>query len=56
MLSGKARIGVIFVWLILFSGMQFFDSGVWAYWFAAAQALLDCIIILIVFGGDIRIR
>jgi hypothetical protein len=27
-----------------------------SYWFVAAQALIDAILIIIIFGGDIRIR
>jgi hypothetical protein len=27
-----------------------------SYWFVAAQSLIDAILIIVIFGGDIRIR
>jgi hypothetical protein len=42
------------IWLGLLIG--FVASGLSPYLFVSAQALLDCILILVVFHGDIRIR
>lgn len=42
------------IWMGLLIG--FMHAGISSYIFVAAQALLDCILILILFGGDIRIR
>ena len=44
----------ILLWFALFVGFQYL--GISPYWFVAAQALIDIILILRIFGGDIRIR
>jgi len=42
------------VWVALLAGLRW--SGLPSYSFVAAQALLDVILILVIFKGDIRIR
>lgn len=42
------------IWLALLFGLYY--AGFSSYIFVAAQALLDCILLLVVFGGDIRIK
>ena len=44
----------IAIWLMLLLG--FFYLGISPYYFVTAQALFDVILILVAFGGDIRIR
>ena len=44
----------ILLWIGLLLG--FAMLGLPQYWFTAAQALIDAILIIIIFGGDIRIR
>jgi hypothetical protein len=49
--------GVVFciaLWIVLLLG--FMKLNLPSYWFSAAQALIDAILIIVVFGGDIRIR
>ncbi len=49
--------GVLFcvaLWIALLVGCVTLDIA--SYWFVAAQALIDAILIVVVFGGDIRIR
>ena len=49
--------GVVFsiaLWVGLLLG--FTTLTVSPYWFVASQALIDAILIIVVFGGDIRIR
>ena len=45
---------IVAIWLGLLLGFMY--SGTSAYVFVAAQALLDCILILVIFKGDIPIR
>ncbi len=42
------------IWLALL--IAFIYAGISPYLFVTAQALLDCILIVVVFKGDIRIR
>jgi hypothetical protein len=42
------------IWLALLVG--FIYAGISPYLFVTAQAALDCILILVIFKGDIRIR
>jgi hypothetical protein len=42
------------VWAALLVGFALFRAS--PYLFVAAQALLDVILLLVIFGGDIRIR
>ena len=42
------------IWAGLLAGFIYLDIS--GYLFVTAQALLDCILILIIFKGDIRIR
>ena len=42
------------IWLALL--IAFMYAGISPYLFVAAQALLDCILIMVIFKGDIRIR
>jgi len=52
---GWRWIGVcVGLWCLLLSGFMYL--GISPYLFVAAQALLDCILILAIFKGDIRIR
>ena len=44
----------VLIWLALLVGFAL--AGISAHWFVAAQAILDIGLILIVFGGDIKIR
>jgi len=57
---GKSELGfkgVVFcvlLWLGLLIGCTMLSLP--SYWFIAAQALIDIILIIVIFGGDIRIR
>ncbi len=42
------------IWLGLLIGFTYL--GISPYIFVAAQALMDCILIIVIFSGDIRIR
>ena len=42
------------IWAAMLSGFMYLNVS--QYYFVAAQCLLDCILILIVFKGDIRIN
>jgi hypothetical protein len=42
------------IWLALL--LAFIYSGISPYLFVTAQAMLDCILILVIFKGDITIR
>ena len=44
----------ITVWVALLAGL--ITLNVSPYWFTSAQALLDAVLVIIIFGGDIRIR
>jgi hypothetical protein len=44
----------IALWLCLLLGFRMLHLP--SYWFVAAQALIDAVLIIIIFGGDIRIR
>jgi hypothetical protein len=44
----------ILLWLGLLLG--FIMLNIPSYWFVGAQAIFDAILIVIIFGGDIRIR
>ena len=49
--------GVMFciaLWIGLLFGFMKLEFP--SYWFVAAQALIDAILIIVIFGGDIRIR
>ena len=56
---GRAELGFkgvtfcIVLWLGLLIGFMTLDLS--SYWFVAAQALLDAVLIIVIFGGDIRI-
>jgi len=50
----KAILVSVAIWAGLLYG--FMSLGIRSYFFVAAQALLDIILILIIFSGDIRIR
>ena len=41
----------ILLWFTLFIGFQYL--GISPYWFVVPQALMDIVLILIIFGGDI---
>ena len=57
---GRSELGfkgvAIFIalWLCLLLG--FMKLNLPSYYFVAAQALIDTVLIIIIFGGDIRIR
>lgn len=53
-LGTKGVLIAIGLWLILLIG--FMTAGLSPYLFVTAQALLDIGLILVAFGGDIRIR
>ncbi|MHC4184278.1 MAG: hypothetical protein ACYSR0_13105 [Planctomycetota bacterium] len=53
-LGFKGTCFCIVLWIVLLLG--FVKLGLPRYWFAAAQALIDAILIIVIFGGDIRIR
>ena len=44
----------ILLWLGLFIGFRMLSHH--PYWFVGAQALFDAILVVVIFGGDIRIR
>ena len=44
----------IATWLLLLAGVV--ASGISPYWFVSAQAVVDIVLVLMVFGGDIKIR
>ena len=57
---GKSELGfkgVVF-WILLWLGLLvgFMMLNLPSYWFTAAQALIDAVLIIIIVGGDIRIR
>jgi len=57
---GKGELGCkgvvvsVAIWFGLLLGFVFLEIS--PYFFVAAQALLDVVLILVIFGGDIRIR
>ena len=59
-LIGREELGLkgmatsVLIWLVLLLGCL--ASGLSVYYFVAAQGVLDMILLLIMFGGDIRIR
>jgi hypothetical protein len=53
-LGFKGVIFCILLWFGLLVG--FFTLGISPYWFITAQALFDAILVVVIFGGDIRIR
>ena len=49
--------GIVFfvtLWLCLLLGCRMLHLP--SYWFTAVQALIDVVLIIVIFGGDIRIR
>jgi len=49
--------GVLFcvaLWIVLLVGFTILE--LLSYWFVAAQAIIDAILIVVICGGDIRIR
>ncbi len=44
----------VMLWIGLLLG--FMKLSLPSYWFVAAQSLIDAILIIVIFGGDIRIR
>ena len=44
----------IVLWVGLLLG--FMKLSLQSYWFVGAQSLIDAILIIVIFGGDIRIR
>jgi hypothetical protein len=58
--TGRSELGFkgasfcIAIWVVLLLG--FVKLSLPPYWFVAAQALIDAILIIVIFGGDIRIR
>ena len=52
-LSFKGIIISIVVWLGLMCGF-ILTTGKWPYFFVAGNVLLDIVLILIIFGGDIK--
>jgi hypothetical protein len=49
--------GVLFcvaLWIVLLVGFTILELP--SYWFVAAQAIIDAILIVVICGGDIRIR
>jgi hypothetical protein len=53
-LGPKGVIFCITLWVVLLFG--FMNLELPSYWFVAAQALIDAILIIVICGGDIRIR
>ena len=57
---GRRELGIkgisffILLWLGLLIG--FIKLSLPSYWFVGAQAIFDAILIIVIFGGDIRIR
>ena len=57
---GRSELGLkgflffVILWIGLLLG--FATLNLPPYWFVAAQALLDAILIIVIFGGDIQIR
>ncbi len=57
---GRSKLGFkgitfcIVLWVGLLLG--FMKPSLPSYWFVGAQSLIDAIIIIVIFGGDIRIR
>jgi hypothetical protein len=58
--TGRSELGFksitfcIVLWIVLLLG--FVKLSLPPYWFVTAQALIDAILIIVIFGGDIRIR
>ena len=56
---GKSELGFkgiaffVTLWLCLFLGWRMLHLP--SYWFTAVQALIDVVLIIVIFGGDIRI-
>ena len=53
-LGFKGVVFCILLWLGLLVGCTMLSLP--SYWFTVAQALIDIVLIIIIFGGDIRIR
>jgi len=53
-LGFKGVVACALIWIGLSAGFTYLNVP--SYYFTAAQALLDAILILLIFGGDIRIR
>jgi hypothetical protein len=50
----KRRLFAVGTWAALFLGFVVFRAS--PYLFIAVQALMDVVLIIVIFGGDIRIR
>ena len=53
-LEWKGMFIAVAIWAALW--MTFKMIGLNSYYFIVAQAVIDCILIIIIFGGDVRIR
>ena len=53
-LEWKGIFIAVAIWAALW--MTFKMIGLNSYYFIVAQAVIDCILIIIIFGGDVRIR
>ena len=53
-LEWKGMFIAVAIWAAL--GLGFKMIGLNEYYFIVAQAIMDCILIIIIFGGDVRIR
>ena len=57
---GRSELGFkgITFFIVLWVGLLFglMKLSIPSYWFVAAQSLIDAILIIVIFGGDIRIR
>jgi hypothetical protein len=58
--TGRSELGFkgitfcVMLWIGLLLG--FMKLSLPSYWFVGAQSLIDAILIIVIFGGDIRIR
>ena len=59
-LLGRSDLGIkgvlscIAIWVALLAGFMYFEIS--PYYFVVPQAVLDIVLILSIFGGDIRLR
>lgn len=53
-LGMKGGLIVVAIWAVLLIG--FLAVNISPYFFVAAQAIVDVVLVLIIFGGDIKIR
>ncbi|OHB75568.1 MAG: hypothetical protein A2Z25_17405 [Planctomycetes bacterium RBG_16_55_9] len=57
---GRSELGFkgVAFWILLWLGLLvgFMMLNLPSYWFTVAQVLMDTVLIIIIFGGDIRIR